>query len=88
MSSDPKRPKRGDWVKTAESRMIGIITRVARDGSWADVRWCSGGAEWSKRMPCSALEVLHTIPFRFGTVRDMKREKELARKEGEGSEGV
>jgi len=71
------RPKRGDWVRTKESGAIGIVRRVARDGSWADVRWRSRGEEWSKRMPTLSLIVLHTIPFPGGTVTDMTRQKEL-----------
>ncbi|HET9273705.1 MAG TPA: hypothetical protein VFO09_05510 [Methyloceanibacter sp.] len=83
--SDPKRPRRGDWVRCALDRpdaSPGFVKRVARDGSWADVRWRqqrSDGPdhEWTKRMPCSALVVLHTIPFPGGTATDMTRQKEL-----------
>ncbi len=69
--------RRGDWVRTKESRVIGFVRRVARDGSWADVRWRDGGAEWSKRMPTWALIVEHTIPFMGMYITDMTRQKEL-----------
>ena len=75
--AEEHRPRRGDWVRTKESRAIGIVRRAARDGSWADVRWRSGGEEWSKRMPAWSLVVLHTIPFQGGTVTDMTRQREL-----------
>ena len=77
--------KRGDWV-TAKScptlngnqlLVVGTVRRVARDGSWCDVRWRSGGVEWSKRMPADSLVIRHTIPFLGGTVTDMTRQKEL-----------
>jgi len=84
---DPRREprtvavKRCDWVWPKDSRnggaVMGIVRRVALDGSWVDVRWRSGGEEWSKRMPASALVILHTIPFAGGTVTDMTREREL-----------
>ena len=72
--------KRADWVRTKDDSgraIVGIVRRVALDGSWADVRWRSGGEEWSKRMPVSALVIQHTIPFAGGTVTDMTREREL-----------
>lgn len=31
--------------------VVGTVLRVARDGSWADVRWASTTASWTKRMP-------------------------------------
>lgn len=68
--------KRADWV-TTEFGGFGIVRRLAKDGSWADVRWREHDAEWSKRMPTTSLIVLHTIPFPGGTVTDMTREKEL-----------
>lgn len=38
---------------------VGIVRRVARDGSWADVHWFQPhGAHWIKRQPkASVLEV-------------------------------
>ena len=46
--------KRGDWVICKGFPEVpGIITRVARDGSWADVEFPS----WSKRMRTAVLEV-------------------------------
>ena len=70
--------KRGDWVKTRSSSMVGFVKRVARDGSWADVKWQG----WSKRMPTSSLEIMTTIPVtlggQHGAMTDMTREAELA----------
>lgn len=46
--------KRGDMVKCRgefASQRSGLVTRVAKDGSWVDVFW--GG--WSKRMLASGL---------------------------------
>lgn len=68
--------KRADWV-TTKSGGRGIVRRLAKDGSWADVRWRAGGEEWSKRMPTTSLIPLHTIPLAGGTVTDMTREKEM-----------
>ena len=54
-----KRLKRGAWVQAIHGGgMDGLVTRVAKDGSWADVKW-SGG--WSKRMQCSYLREVDTI---------------------------
>lgn len=51
--------KAGDWVVCKESpEMDGQVIRVARDGSWADVKWAAG---WSKRMPAESLKVTDTI---------------------------
>lgn len=70
--------KRSDWVRTKDSRLVGLVIRAARDGTWADVRWRAGNEEWSKRMPTWSLIPLHTIQIPGGTVTDMNREKELA----------
>lgn len=32
-------------------RLFGEVTRVARDGSWADVRVCTWAVMWTKRQP-------------------------------------
>jgi len=72
---------RGDWVTAGASALIGLVTRVARDGSWADVDWHSH----RKRMTAAALAVQHTIPFApLGpgwTVTDETRRAELEREE-------
>jgi len=69
--------KRADWVacRLSPSGGIGIVKRVARDGSWADVDW----GPWTKRMPTSSLRVRTTIPLgRSGwTVTDETRKREL-----------
>lgn len=76
--------KRADWVRAVNgpATVEGIVLRVARDGSWADVRWGDGtGREWSKRMPTSALVVLTTIRRVIGgaewEITDLTREWEL-----------
>jgi len=73
--------KRADWVecKSTPAGPLGIVKRVARDGSWADVKWClPGGRPYVKRMHSSALVVLDTIPLPGGvTVTDMTREREF-----------
>lgn len=69
--------RRSDWVQTL-CGSIGFVIRVAKDNSWADVRWHMNDLEWSKRMPTSSLTILTTIPIsRCMTVTDMAREKEL-----------
>jgi len=76
--------KRADWVscKSDAEGAIGLVRRVARDGSWADVRWHCCGEEYTKRMPTSALVVRHTIPAPWAgagyTVTDCMREAEMA----------
>lgn len=65
--------KVGDWVKAMEGDRIGLVKRVAKDGTWADVDWRG----WSKRMRLEFLRVQHTIPFGDGTITDMNREEEL-----------
>lgn len=66
--------KRGDWVKTVSaSSMVGMVKRIAADGSWADVDW----GRWTKRMGTQHLVVQTTIPLANGwTVTDMTRELE------------
>ena len=69
--------KRGDWVIAGGSSIVGLVKRMARDGSWADVDWHSH----TKRMRSTHLAVQHTIPFRpLGpgwTVTDETRRAEL-----------
>jgi hypothetical protein len=56
--------KKGDLVvaKSCPNGPLGQVTRVARDGSWADVRcgamFAGESHEWSKRMRTSALRVI------------------------------
>lgn len=58
------RVKSGDWVTTRSWRSArGFVKRVARDGSWADVRWRMGGSEWVKRMRASALLICTDVPI-------------------------
>ena len=81
--ADARQVKRADWVTNPPSGTghIGFVIRVARDGSWADVKWRVRGMnppEWTKRMPTSALKVEHTIPIGDGwEITDMTREEEL-----------
>lgn len=39
------------YVYKADGETYITITRVARDGSWADIRVAQPNAEWSKRQP-------------------------------------
>lgn len=41
-------------------RLFGEVTRVAKDGSWADIRVCTWAVMWTKRQP---------LPFRFPYLR-------------------
>ena len=53
--------KRADWVTTKHGGR-GIVRRVAKSGSWADVTWYAAeNYNYSKRMPAHALIVLYTI---------------------------
>ena len=57
--------KRGDYVvcKVLSNGPYGLVRRVAKDNSWADVWWkytFNGRTDrWSKRTKCEALEVSH-----------------------------
>jgi hypothetical protein len=76
---------RADWVTTRNHRKAGLhgfVTRMARDGSWADVRWRYAGDEWRKRMPADSLVALHTIPLGSGwEVTDLTRQREIETEE-------
>ena len=71
--------KRADWVSCIrDPGAVGFVQRVARDGSWADVKWRVGQEEYTKRMPTANLQVEHTIDFMPGwTVTDVTRKQEL-----------
>ena len=48
--------RRGDQFvvytdRPPRDRVYGVVTRVARDGTWADIRCCTWAVMWSKRMP-------------------------------------
>lgn len=65
--------KVSDWVTTSNGGR-GIVKRLAKDGSWADVNWGSH----AKRMLTKHLIVQTTIPVGDGlTVTDMTREAEI-----------
>lgn len=58
--------KRGDryiWrhPATPETPVYIEIVRVARDGSWADIRCCTWAVMWTKRQPLPLPE--HTSPY-------------------------
>ena len=65
----------GDWVTLPDfPTIVGVVQRVARDGSWAVVKWPAG----TKRMPTDKLQVQHTIRLADGwTVTDVTRKTEL-----------
>ena len=73
--------QRSDWVRCKSGGGgVGIVRRVARDGSWADVAWRALGH--TKRMRAAALDVVTTIPVGDGVaVTDVTREDELAKDE-------
>ena len=58
--------KKGDLVLHLPSgtTLVGVVTRVARDGSWIDVWWggryekCQRIGGWPKRMRNQPLEVI------------------------------
>ncbi len=65
MSERTTIPRKGDWVtclSEGSSGVLGCVHRIARDGTWADVRWHTGDAHWTKRMRTTSLRILHTIP--------------------------
>jgi hypothetical protein len=67
--------KRADWVTTIRGGGKGIVKRVAKDGSWADIDW--GG--YTKRMSRKYLIILTTIETADGfTVTDLTRQDELS----------
>lgn len=54
--------QRADWVTCKGFTVVGVVQRVARDGSWADVKWPDNdGGTYTKRMPTRVLDVQHTI---------------------------
>lgn len=64
--------KIADWVTCSGCK--GIVKRLAKDGTWADVDW----GTHRKRMPVTALTVVTTLPIGDGwTVTDMARASEL-----------
>jgi len=67
--------KKYDWVTciNSSSKRVGIVKRVAKDKSWADVEW--GG--WTKRMEVSILNIEHTIQTKDFEVTDYTRKREL-----------
>ena len=79
--------RKADWVTctrypdAAHGGTVGLVRRVDRDGSWADVRWPGGTgfSGYSKLMPASSLRIETTIPQPGGwTVTDMSRDRELS----------
>ncbi len=65
--------KRADWVTVKDFPMVGVVQRIARDGTWADVKWSTH----TKRMPTSVLQVQHTIAMGDWEVTDETRRREL-----------
>ena len=79
--------KRGDWVimkSDTAGKLEGLVRRLARDGSWADVDW----GHWSKRMQTEQLIVVATIQRGAWAITDVTRANELdeLRRDGEGGE--
>ena len=66
--------KVADWVEAVASPGgEGIVKRVAKDGSWADVDW----GPRRKRMPTASLRVLTTIQRGHWEITDITRQEEL-----------
>ncbi len=44
--------RKGDWIvaKAMPRGPVGLVTRVAKDGSWIDIRVRGDGETWTKRM--------------------------------------
>ncbi len=65
--------QRADWVCCkGQSQHTGIVKRVARDGSWADVDWGSH----RKRMRTDVLSLVDTLSLRDGwQVTDLKAQR-------------
>lgn len=57
-----KQLKKGDWVVEKGCKPVGYVKRVAKDGTWADVKWTNGDNEITKRMYANDLLIVTTIP--------------------------
>jgi hypothetical protein len=49
-----------DWVVKDGEKVLGLVKRVAKDLSWAEVKWSN--EETVKRIPTIELKVITTIP--------------------------
>ena len=66
--------EKNDWVTMNNiPEIVGIVLRVAQDGSWVDVKWPHG----SKRQQVDRLTVQTTIEKGDLKITDMTREQEL-----------
>lgn len=68
-----RRPEKGDtyrWKIQDSSPVYLLVNRVARDGSWADIRCVTWSASWKKRQP---------LPLPEGTERYMWTQADLDR---------
>lgn len=71
--------KRYDWVTFKGFRGVGFVKRVAKNGSWLDVKWKSGLATWTKRMKPDNLIIVTELDLGNGvSIIDLDRKKELA----------
>jgi len=67
--------KKSDWVTCVGfPPTYGTVRRVAKDCTWADVKWSNGN---KKRMNTKALEVHSTISILGVDITDIMRENEL-----------
>ena len=72
--------QKSDWVTTmTSSSRVGLVRRVAKDGTWADVMWRSGNETWTKRMKTSVLRIETTLRWEDFSVTDMTRALEVLR---------
>ena len=49
-----------DWVVKKGGKVVGLVKRVAKDLSWAEVKWSDD--DMVKRTPTKELRVITTIP--------------------------
>ena len=62
--------EKGDWVvqlddqKKPISKKIGYVNRVAKNGSWADIKWSDDTKKWSERVQIENLEIISSIPVK------------------------
>lgn len=74
--------RRGDhliWTAAGGRQVYIVVTRVARDTSWADLRMFTWAMSWAKRMPLP-MPRKH-VRFENWDSRDLARDAEAATKE-------
>jgi hypothetical protein len=62
----------GDWRPS--SRLYIEVTRVAKDGTWADIRVQTWAVMWTKRQPLTGGHLPETEPFDW-TALDLAKQE-------------